>query len=85
MRTLSSEIVSHFIAVIVKSRRSRNAGSTGEARNAYRMWESLGKRPAGRPGRWEVDVKLDLRPIYCEDGKWAELDRVHIRCRTSLL
>jgi hypothetical protein len=51
------------------------------SRISYRILEGNppGKRPLGRSRkRWEDNVKMDLREVGCEDGKWIELalDRV---------
>jgi hypothetical protein len=43
---------------------------------------SEGKRPLGRPrGRWEDNIKMDLREIGIDRAKWIQLaqDRVQWR------
>lgn len=40
----------------------------------------------GRLGwRWEDNIKLDLREVYCEGGRWMELDQDHIQLWSLIL
>jgi hypothetical protein len=53
----------------------------GEGRGVYRVLVGRpeGKRPLGRPrGRWEDNVKMDLREIGIDGVNWIQLaqDRV---------
>jgi hypothetical protein len=32
-----------------------------------------GKQSLGTPRRWDDNIKMDLREVGCEDGKWMEL------------
>ena len=37
-------------------------------------WETLGKRPLGRPRRrWEDNIKMDLQEVGGRCGDWMEL------------
>ena len=47
-----------------------------KSRNAYRVLvgKPEGKRPLGRPrGRWEDNIKMDLREVGCDPGEWIDL------------
>ena len=63
----------------LKSRRLRWAGHVArmeQSRIAYRVLvEKLkGNRPIGRPRRrWEDNIKMDLREVGCDPGKWIIL------------
>ena len=63
----------------LKSRRLRWAGHLPcmeQSRNAYRVLvgKPEGKRPLGRPrGRWENNIKMDLREVSCDLGDWIGL------------
>jgi hypothetical protein len=37
------------------------------------MEEYVGKRPLGRPRRWENNITIDFREADFEDGRWLEL------------
>ena len=38
------------------------------------MGKPEGKRPLGRPrGRWEDNIKMDLREVGCGPGDWITL------------
>ena len=38
------------------------------------MGKREGKRPLGRPKRrWEDKIKMDLRKVGCDPGKWIDL------------
>jgi hypothetical protein len=75
------------IVRVIKSRRMRWAGHVarmGEGRGVYRILIGRPevKRPLGRPrGRWEDNVKLDLRDIGIDGANWIQLaqDRVNWR------
>ena len=44
-------------------------------RSAYRVLvrKPEGKRPLGRPRlRWEDNIKMDLREVGCDPGKWID-------------
>ena len=64
---------------IIKSRRLRWAGHLArmeQSRNSYRVLvgKPEGKRPLGRPrGRWEDNIKIDLREMGCDPGEWIDL------------
>jgi len=48
----------------------------GETKNALKIfvWEPLGKWPLKRlRRRWEDNIKIDLREMCYEDGRWMEL------------
>jgi hypothetical protein len=60
----------------IKSRRMRWAGHVeriGEKRNAYRILvgKPEGKRPLG--GRWEDNIRMDLREIGWGGMSWIDL------------
>ena len=63
----------------LKSRRLRWAGHVArmeQSRNAYRVLvgKPEGKRPLRRPrGRWEDNIKMDLRELGCDPGEWIDL------------
>ncbi|KAJ4446800.1 hypothetical protein ANN_13498 [Periplaneta americana] len=71
----------------IKSRRLRCAGHvarTGESRNAYRVLVGRpeGKRPLGRPrGRWEDNIKMDLREVGYDGRDWINLAQDRDRWR----
>ena len=47
-----------------------------QSRNAYRVLigKPAGKIPLGRPrGRWEDNIKMDLRELGCDPGDWIDL------------
>ena len=47
-----------------------------QSRNAYRVLvgKPEEKRPLGRPrGRWEDDIKMNLREVGCDPGDWIDL------------
>ena len=47
-----------------------------QSRNAYRVLVGRpeGKRPLGRPrGRWEDNIKLNLREVVCDAGDCTDL------------
>jgi hypothetical protein len=61
------------IVMVIKSRKTRWAG------HVARMGRPEGKRPLGRPrGRWEDNIKIDLREIGIDGANWIRLaqDRV---------
>ncbi|KAJ4430106.1 hypothetical protein ANN_22316 [Periplaneta americana] len=80
----------------IKSRRLRWAGHVarmGESRNAYRVLVGRpeGKRPLGRPrGRWEDNIKMDLREVGYDDRDWIDfaqdrdLWRAYVRTAMNL-
>jgi len=47
----------------------------GEKRGVYRflVGKPEGKRPIGRPSRWEDNIKLDLQEMGCGSMDWIEL------------
>jgi hypothetical protein len=56
----------------------------GEGRGVYRILvgRPKGKRPPGRPrGRWEDNIKMNLKEIGIDGANWIQLaqDRVHWR------
>jgi hypothetical protein len=69
----------------VKSGRLRCAGNATwnrKIKNAYRILvgNSLGNRPPGRQRRmWEDNIKMDVREMGCEDGRWMELALEHVQ------
>ena len=47
-----------------------------QSRNVYRVLvgKTEGKRSLGRPrGRWEDNIKMDLREGGCDPGEWIDL------------
>jgi hypothetical protein len=72
------------IVKVIKSRNMRWVGHVarmGEGRGVYRVLVGRleGKRPLGRPrGRWEDNIKMDLREIGIDGANWIRLaqDRV---------
>jgi hypothetical protein len=47
---------------------------------------SVGKRSFGRPrSRWEDDIKIYLRAICCEDGRWVEAAQYRVHWRAFVL
>jgi hypothetical protein len=75
------------IVRVIKSRRmrwARHVARMGEMRDVYRV---LVGRPEGKTSRgrsrrrWEDNIKMDLREIGIDGGKWIQLaqDRVHWR------
>jgi GTPase len=79
------------IARVIKSRKMRWAGHVarmGEGRCVYRILIGVSeeKRPLGRPrGKWEDNIKMDLREIGIDVAKWIRLaqDRVYWRAFVS--
>ena len=63
----------------LNSRRLRRAGHVArmeQSRNAFRVLvgKPEGKRPLGRPRRRSEDnIKMDLREVGCDPGKWIDL------------
>ena len=56
-----------------------------QSRYAYRVLTVRyeGKRPLGRARcRWEDNIKMDLREVGCDPGKWIDLaeDRDQLIC-----
>jgi hypothetical protein len=47
----------------------------GERRSAYRVLvgKSVGKRPLGRPCRWQDNIKMDLREVGWGDIGWIDM------------
>jgi len=47
----------------------------GENRGVYRLLvgKPKGKRPLGRPSRWEDNIKMDLQEVGCGGMDWIEL------------
>jgi hypothetical protein len=64
---------------MIKSRRMRWTGHVarvGETRNAYRIFvgKPEGRRPLERLiGRWEDNIKIDLREMAWDGTDWIEL------------
>ena len=64
---------------VIKLRKNEMGGhvaSSGERRGVYRisMGKLEGKRPLGRRRhRWEDDIKMDLKEVWCGDLDWIEL------------
>lgn len=50
-------------------------------------WENIfGKWSLGRASwRWEDNIKLSLKEMCCEGGKWMELVQDHIQLWTLIL
>jgi hypothetical protein len=75
------------IVRMTKSRRMRWAGHVarmGEGRGVYSVLVGRleGKRPLGRPRRrWEDNIKMDLREIGIDGGKWIRLAQDRVRWR----
>jgi hypothetical protein len=75
------------IVRVIKSRRMRWAGHMarmGEGRGAYRVLVGRpeGKRPLRRPrGRWENNIKMDLREIRIDWANWIRLAQDKVRWR----
>ena len=63
----------------LKSRRLRWAGQVArmeQSRNAYRILVGKleVKEPLGRPrGKWEDNIRMDLRMMGCDPGDWIAL------------
>ena len=64
-----------------------------QSRNAYRvlLGKPEGKRPLGRPrGRWEDNIRMDLREVGYYPGEWIDLAedrdqwRVYVRAVMNL-
>jgi hypothetical protein len=76
---LHSQYSSPNIVRVIKSRRMRWVGHVvrmGEGRCVYRVLvrRPEGKRPLGRPrGRWEDNIKIDLREIGIDGVNWIRL------------
>jgi hypothetical protein len=54
----------------------------GEGRGVYRVLigRPEGKRPLRRPsGRWEDNIKLDLREIGTDGANWIQLAQVRVQ------
>ena len=65
---------------IIRSLKSRqqmgHVARMEQSRNAYRVLvgKPEGKRPLGKPrGRWEDNIKMDLREVGCNPGEWIDL------------
>jgi hypothetical protein len=59
-----------------RMRWARHAARIGEERSMYwvLVGKREGKRPLGRPGgRWEDNIKMDLKEIGCWGMDWIEL------------
>jgi hypothetical protein len=80
----------HSTVKIVKSRRlcfAEDVARMGEM-NAYRIliWKPLGKCPLGRVRRsWEDNIKMDLKEMGCEGGRWMELAENFVRWQVLIL
>jgi hypothetical protein len=72
---------------MIKSRRIRWAGHVAcmrSKRNAYRILvgKPEGKTPLGRPrGRWEDNVKMDVREIGWDGIDWTDLPQDRDQCK----
>jgi hypothetical protein len=56
----------------------------GEERGVYRVSvrKPDGKRPLGRPrGKWEDNIKIDLKEVGCAGHDWIELAQDRDRWR----
>ena len=59
-----------------------------KSRNAYRILvgKSEGKRTLGRPrGRWEDNIKMNLREVVCDPGDWIDLVEYRDQWRTYVV
>jgi hypothetical protein len=59
-----------------------------EKGNAYSilLGKSLRNISLGKPKtRWESNIKMDLREIGCEDGRWIELAQDRVQWRALVL
>ncbi|KAJ4440092.1 hypothetical protein ANN_08225 [Periplaneta americana] len=61
----------------------RACSTYGQSRNAYRVLVGRpeGKRPLGRPRRWEDNIKMDLREVGYDDRDWLNLAQDRDRWR----
>jgi hypothetical protein len=58
----------------------RTCGTYGERRGAYRAL--VGKPEGRRPfGRWEDNIKMDLREVGCGGADWVDLAQDRDRWR----
>jgi hypothetical protein len=75
------------IVRVIKSRRLRWAGNVarmGEGRGVYRVLigKPEAKRLLGRPrGRWQDNIKLDLREIGIDWANWIRLAQYRVQWR----
>jgi hypothetical protein len=84
---------SSSIVRVIKARKMRWAGHVsriGEVRGAYNILVGRpeGRRPLGRPrGRWEDNIKMDLREIGFGDVDWIDLaqDRDGLRALMNMV
>jgi len=85
----NEELRDHYslpnIVRVVNSRKIRWAGQVvpmGERRGVHRVLvgKPQGKRPLGRPRRWEDNIKMDLREVGAV-GDWMELAQDRDRLR----
>lgn len=56
------------------------------ARGSYRILvgNPSEKRPLVRLSRWEDNIKMDIREVGCERGKWMELAQDCVWWRTLM-
>jgi hypothetical protein len=81
------------IVMVIKSRKLwwiGHGARMGEGRGVYRVLigKPEGKRPLERPrGRWEDNIKLDLREIGIDGANWIRLtqDRVQWRAFANIV
>jgi hypothetical protein len=78
------------IVRVIKSRRmrwARHVACMRECRDIYRVLVGKleGKSPLGRPRRgWEDNIKMDLREIGIDGGKWIRLAQDRFPWRASV-